>query len=322
MGLGWLGPVAGALIGGLFEQNSAASAYSNQMEMLDKQMAFSRESMQNHHQWEVSDLQAAGLNPLLSVSSPTGTLSSPSPSQVQKANISSSAAALGQLALNKEQIDVNKAQVKVQDKMAEAALTNADAAMQDSQANMIRANNDTTMVDFHVGKEFTMRSGLTDAQIDNLVSSTGLSNSQTALNILKYDWLPDLLQADLNEKQMKIATGYLVAKAQDYYYRASGDANLTNAAANLSRANSYSRFVDNCELVGISEANLKDKQALVAIETANGIIQDNEHKVRMNGMESDLMENDLGYASYKTGMVMGNFFGNGRASAILNNLPR
>lgn len=309
MGLDWLGSVAGSVLGGLFEQNSAEAAYSHQMEMLDKQQQFSRESMQNHHQWEVSDLKAAGLNPLLSVSSPTGTLSSPSPSQVQKANISASAAALGQLALNKEQIDVNKAQVKVQDKMAEAALTNADAAMQDSQANMIRANNDTTMVDFHVGKEFTMRSGLTDAQIDNLISSSGLANSQEALNVLQYDWLPKLLQKDLDEKEMRIATGYLVAAAQDYYLHASGNASIISANAQASQAAHYGRLVDSLEKVNESEVTLNSWKGHKAVKEASNIVEHTRALKRENDLYSDIYGDPDAYRWAKVGRTGKEFLG-------------
>ena len=48
------GIVAGSVLGGLFGRSNAKSSY-----------AFQREFAQNRRQWEVEDLKAAGLNPIL-----------------------------------------------------------------------------------------------------------------------------------------------------------------------------------------------------------------------------------------------------------------
>ncbi len=57
--------LAGGLFGGSKRDKSAK-------QMAEAQMAFQREVLQNKHQWEVGDLRAAGLNPILSATSGMG----------------------------------------------------------------------------------------------------------------------------------------------------------------------------------------------------------------------------------------------------------
>lgn len=61
MGLGWLGGLAG----GLFSASSAKSSAR-------AQMAFQERMAKNAHQYEVADLRAAGLNPILSATGGNG----------------------------------------------------------------------------------------------------------------------------------------------------------------------------------------------------------------------------------------------------------
>lgn len=298
----WLGAALG-IAGDLFGQNSALDA---QMAMLDKQMDFNREVMQNRHQWEVGDLRQAGLNPLMSVASPTGTLSAPTPGNVPKMNLAQSAAAMSQVGLNKA--------------MADAALTNADANKISAEAEMIKANNDTNRTNFSMGPEFELKTQITNAQMDNLIAQSGLANSQAALNLLQKEWLPKLMKANLDEVQMKIATGYLVAKAQDYALRTGADAQMLSAQAAsvsasahvmqgqaaLSQAASYDRFVANAEMLGVHEAALKDRQGYQALETANHLISKTEAQRRYNRYESEYEDDWLYRESRYEGRVVGN----------------
>ena len=57
--------VGGSLLGGFMQNNATAKAAANAH-------AFTADMMKNRHQWEVQDLLAAGLNPVLSAN---GTLS-------------------------------------------------------------------------------------------------------------------------------------------------------------------------------------------------------------------------------------------------------
>ena len=260
----WLGAALG-VAGDLFGQSSALDA---QNAMMEKQMQFNREVMQNRHQWEVNDLRSAGLNPLMSVTSPTGTLSAPTPSNVPKMNLAQSAAALSQISINQ--------------KMADAAMTNAKAAKIDADANMERAMNDTTRTNFQIGPEFQLRSGITAAQMDNAIANTGLVNSQKLLNDIKIEWEPKLLEANLNEVQNRIAMAKILTAAQDYALRTGADAQMVSANAAAYHASSYERFVANAEMLGVHEAQLTDANINRVNGELENIKQDTERKAREN----------------------------------------
>lgn len=57
--------VAGSIASGLFNKSSASSAQQ-------AAQAYNTEVLQNRHQWEVADLRAAGLNPILSATNSSG----------------------------------------------------------------------------------------------------------------------------------------------------------------------------------------------------------------------------------------------------------
>ena len=131
--MSWLSSVAGSVLGGVGEYIGASSANRLQQDLFNQQVSFNREVMQNRHQWEVEDLKKAGLNPLLSATTGTGTLSASAPPITQKANYAQSAAALASLS--------------IQDKQADAMLQSAEAAK-------ISAEVAKTKTDFDVGKSF------------------------------------------------------------------------------------------------------------------------------------------------------------------------
>jgi len=62
---GGLGLVGG-LVGGHMEQSAASKSAEMSMAMNEQNLKFQREMAQNAHQYEVKDLLAAGLNPILS----------------------------------------------------------------------------------------------------------------------------------------------------------------------------------------------------------------------------------------------------------------
>lgn len=63
------GGIAGDIIGGLFGTSSAKKQNKAAAAAAERQYAMNKEMMQNRHQWEVADLRAAGLNPILSAHS-------------------------------------------------------------------------------------------------------------------------------------------------------------------------------------------------------------------------------------------------------------
>ena len=61
--LGSIGAIAGGIGQGLFEKNMADNSAKKNMK---RQHKYNVQMMQNAHQWEVEDLQTAGINPILS----------------------------------------------------------------------------------------------------------------------------------------------------------------------------------------------------------------------------------------------------------------
>lgn len=86
---------------------SAERTNVNQMALADKQMAFQKEAMQSQHQWEVKDLEKAGLNPILSAGGSGPGVSSGAQAQLRDpmenaANIyANSARKTGEISLNR-----------------------------------------------------------------------------------------------------------------------------------------------------------------------------------------------------------------------------
>lgn len=58
--------LGGDLLGGFFGSKGASSANNLNYQMFRENQEFQKEVMSKRHQWEVSDLKAAGLNPILS----------------------------------------------------------------------------------------------------------------------------------------------------------------------------------------------------------------------------------------------------------------
>lgn len=109
-----------SLLGGLFGKSSAkkAAAAAN---------AFTREQMQNRHQWEVSDLRKAGLNPILSAGGTPSMGSSAMEQQVNPNVLGDAVSSALQAKLLKAQI-ANTQQDTVK-KGAETASVSEDAKL-------------------------------------------------------------------------------------------------------------------------------------------------------------------------------------------------
>lgn len=87
--MGWFefaSSALGSIFGAATENRNTDAVNAANAQALERQIAANKETMQNRHQWEVADLRAAGLNPLMSTTSPTGTLSAPNASPAQKSN--------------------------------------------------------------------------------------------------------------------------------------------------------------------------------------------------------------------------------------------
>ena len=110
----------GSAIGGIASGAMSARAAR---EATEKQIEWERERATHAHQWEVQDLKAAGLNPILSAGGQgavTGSISAPMPDYSGIANISQSSSAA-------EQARTAKKAQKSQEKLNEAAVKQAQA---------------------------------------------------------------------------------------------------------------------------------------------------------------------------------------------------
>ncbi len=242
--MGFLSSLIGGVAGlfGANMQNSAQSA------MQANAQAFNREVMLNRHQWEVADLKAAGLNPLLSATSPTGTLSSPM-GTAAKPDIAQSAAALGQLS--------------IQNKQAEAALNSAEANKISAEANKMNAET--------LRMKAPSEIGLSNAQELN-------ARSQVTLNQLQAEWLPKLNQANLNRTEQDIANSILETTAKVSLMAKQGDAALISANAAASQATTAAMVGES-----IRSLNLTNEQlASVNIEKVKNIVKQQEFDQMFN----------------------------------------
>lgn len=237
----WLS-IGGSVLGAVGNLWSSNNANDSQMRNLENQMAFNREVMQNRHQWEVQDLRQAGLNPLMSVTSPTGTLSAPSAPAAHKADIGNSALALGQLQIADKQAEAQLLSAKANAKNAETAFK----AMENEGVNIssqVRARevqNETSWLQVN-------------AMVDNAKSQSDLNKAQTVKIQLENFYLPKMYEANLSEIQQRIANSILEVSAKVTLMDRQGRAALTNAAAQTMIANTL-------EANGVSLRELQSAQ--------------------------------------------------------------
>lgn len=252
--MSFLGDAAGAVAGAVGEFFGTSSANALQQSMFNKQMAFNREVMQNRHQWEVEDLKKAGLNPLLSATSPTGTLSAPGASAPAKANYAQSAQALASLA--------------IQNKQAEAQLASSEAAKLNAESLKRKTDFETgSQFDFAKSSwqsDFNLRKSLADSSIATATEQRKLIQAQTMYQKIQNVYLPYLNELTLDSGQQAMALALMKTDAEIKELNARAGSEVTNAQANMMLA-------VNAEKMGVSQR---------ALNSANmkNILKDVEHK--------------------------------------------
>lgn len=249
-----LGPVIGAVGGILGESIGASSANSLQRETLDKQMAFNREVMQNRHQWEVEDLKKAGLNPLLSATAPTGTLSAPGAPAAAKANYAQSAQALASLS--------------IQNKQAEAQLASSEAAKLNAESLKKKTDFETgSQFDFAKSSwqsDFNLRKSLADSSIATASEQQKLIKAQTMYQKIQNVYLPYLNELALDSGQQAMALAVMKTDAEIKELNARSSSEVTNAQANMMLA-------VNAQKMGVSQRDLNSANM-------KNVLQDVQHK--------------------------------------------
>lgn len=248
------GAVAGGVLGGIGEYFGTSSANALQQSMFNKQMAFNREVMQNRHQWEVEDLKKAGLNPLLSATSPTGTLSAPGASAPAKANYAQSAQALASLA--------------IQNKQAEAQLASSEAAKLNAESLKRKTDFETgSQFDFAKSSwqsDFNIRKSLAESSISTATDQRKLIQAQTMYQKIQNVYAPYLNELSLSQGEQAMALAVMKTDAEVKELNARAGSEVTNAQANMMLA-------VNAEKMGVSQR---------ALNSANmkNILKDVEHK--------------------------------------------
>lgn len=147
MGLSLATATLGAgLIGGAASAFGAKKAGEDAQKVTAAQIAWERERAQNAHQWEVKDLQAAGLNPILSAGGSgavTGGISAPMPDRsgytTAGEKIVNSALAAYEISLKKQKNDaeVDNLNAATEKTQTENKLTEAQILTEAERAGLI-----------------------------------------------------------------------------------------------------------------------------------------------------------------------------------------
>ena len=252
--MSFLGDALGPVIGVVGDFLGTSSANSFQQSMFNQQTAFNREVMQNRHQWEVKDLKKAGLNPLLSATSPTGTLSAPGAPAAAKANYAQSAQALAGIAIQKIQ--------------AEAQLASSEAAKLNAESLKRKTDFETgSQFDFAKSSwqsDFNLRKSLADSSIATASEQQKLIQAQTLNQKIQNVYLPYLNELNLSQGEQAMALAVMKTDAEVKELNARAGSEVTNAQANMMLA-------VNAEKMGVSQR---------ALNSANmkNILKDVEHK--------------------------------------------
>lgn len=252
--MSFLGSAAGAVAGAVGEFFGASSANALQQSMFNRQMAFNREVMQNRHQWEVEDLKKAGLNPLLSATSPTGTLSAPGASAPAKANYAQSAQALASLA--------------IQNKQAEAQLASSEAAKLNAESLKQKTDFETgSQFDFAKSSwqsDFNLRKSVADSSIATAAEQRKLIEAQTMSQKIQNVYAPYLNELSLSQGEQAMALAVMKTDAEIKELNARASSQVTNAQANMMLA-------VNAEKMGVSQRSLNSANM-------KNVLQDVQHK--------------------------------------------
>lgn len=168
-----------AALGSLADLGSASDARSQAKRNVEQANAFTKEQLQNRHQWEVMDLKAAGLNPILSAGGVPSIGASPVADVVP--NPTGSANSAMQIAAQKKQMEAIDSSIALN--KASALKAAQDAATSADQAALIRqqaalTNQQTRQASANADEAEVTRLGYTLAR-DHLLAP--VSNAVTAV---------------------------------------------------------------------------------------------------------------------------------------------
>lgn len=123
-GLALVASGVASAVGNMFSADKSAEASQNNTK---KQLAWERERATNAHQWEVQDLKAAGLNPLLSAGGSGATTNSITPQMPDYSGYGRAGESLSQGLTNAIQANIQKEQLQMQRDLNEAEIGKLNA---------------------------------------------------------------------------------------------------------------------------------------------------------------------------------------------------
>lgn len=168
------GALAGGLLGGAGSKKAAKVSAAAAKEINEKQLAWQREAATNAHQWEVQDLQAAGLNPILSAGGSGASVGTP---QMQMPDTSGYQSA-GQIYANTANNILNGISSMYKNENTKANTNKTENEAENINADTTKKNFEAANIQADTAKKMAEK-GLINKQEATEISKQALAYAQT-----------------------------------------------------------------------------------------------------------------------------------------------
>ena len=231
--IGAVGDIAGGFLGNMFSSAAEGDAFSDNVALMRFQNELNQENYKHRHQWEVEDLRAAGLNPILSANSGANVSAAGLPTMSQRKtpdfDISKAMNAVANSALAQKQYKLAEFQADTDRMKAEADYLRAYVEQSKSPSAIWQAETQAKLNEF------------------NIENGRNMYQLQKAMN-----------EAQVSKINQDIINAAVLTAAQAEMYQKTGDAALMQASASQSMAGAAWAQAQIAEKVGMSEVELKN----------------------------------------------------------------